>query len=189
MGGPTNKLSELSLKNAKPGPKTRRISDGGGLFLEINKNGSKYWRLAYRSAGKQKLLDFGVYPNVSLTKAREAAQNAKKELAAGKDPGLSRKISKSVGDENNSFQFVALEWLEKFKNQWTDTHLKSISGRLKLHVYPWIGDRPVGDITAPEMLSVLRRIEARGHLENAHRAMTNAGQVFRYAIATGRAER
>lgn len=189
MGGPTNKLTELSLKNVKPEPQTRKISDGGGLFLEINKNGSKYWRLAYRFAGKQKLLAFGVYPGVSLTKAREAAQNAKKELADGKDPGLSRKISKSVGDQNDSFQFVALEWLEKFKNQWTETHLKSISGRLKLHVYPWIGDRPVGEITAPEMLSVLRRIEARGHLENAHRAMTNSGQVFRYAIATGRAER
>ena len=189
MGGPTNKLTELSLKNAKPGLKTRRIADGGGLFLEINKNGSKYWRLAYRFAGKQKLLALGVYPNVSLTKAREATHNAKKELASGKDPVIIRKISKSVGDEKDSFQFVALEWLEKFKNQWTDTHFKSISGRLKLHVFPWIGNRPVGEITPPEMLSVLRRIEARGHLENAHRAMTNSGQVFRYAVATGRAER
>jgi len=189
MGGPTNKLTELSLKNTKPGPKTRRIADGGGLFLEINKNGSKYWRLAYRFAGKQKLLALGVYPNVSLTKAREATHNAKKELASGKDPVIIRKISKSVGDEKDSFQFVALEWLEKFKNQWTDTHFKSISGRLKLHIFPWIGNRPVGEITPPEMLSVLRRIEARGHLENAHRAMTNSGQVFRYAIATGRAER
>jgi integrase len=189
MGGPTNKLTELSLKNAKPGPTTRRMSDGSGLFLEINKNGSKYWRMAYRFAGKQKLLAFGVYPSVSLIKAREAAQNAKKELAEGKDPGIIRKIDKLIGDRNDSFQFVAYEWLEKFKNQWSDTHLKSISGRLKLHVFPWIGDRPVGEITAPEMLSVLRRIEARGHLENAHRALTNSGQVFRYAIATGRAER
>ncbi len=189
MGGTTNKLTDLALRNSKPGAKTRKLSDGGGLFLEIRPNGSKYWRMAYRFAGKQKLLALGVYPEVTATRARKEAQKAREHLMEGRDPGLIKKITKGTSCTENTFEAVATEWLEKFKHQWTDSHLKSISGRLRRDVFPWIGGRPVGEITAPELLSVLRRIEARGHLENAHRALTNAGQVFMYAIATGRAER
>lgn len=189
MGGVTNTLTELALRNAKPGVTTRRLADGGGLFLEVRPNGSRYWRMAYRYGGKQKLLALGVYPNVSISKARKSAQLAKEQLAEGIDPGLVKKILKGTCASDNTFQAVAEEWLEKFKHQWAESHVKSISGRLRRDLFPWIGSRPVGEISAPELLTALRRIEARGHLENAHRALTNAGQVFRYAIATGRAER
>lgn len=145
--------------------------------------------MAYRYAGKQKLLAFGVYPEVSAPEARKAAREAKEHLAEGRDPSLIRKILKGTSNKENTFQAVAEEWTEKFQHMWTDSHLKNISGRLRRDIYPWIGNRPVGEITAPELLSVLRKIEARGHIESAHRASTNAGQVFMYAIATGRAER
>jgi integrase len=189
MGGAINKLTDLVLRNAKPGAATRRMSDGGGLFLEIRTNGSRYWRMAYRYNGKQKLLAIGVYPTVSAPAAREKARNAREHLQAGRDPGIIHKISKETNDIDGTFKAVALEWLEKFKHEWTESHHKSISGRLRRELFPWIGGRPIGAITAPELLLSLRRIEARGHLENAHRALTNAGQVFMYAIATGRSER
>lgn len=189
MGGPINKLTDLAIKNAKPGQTARRISDGGGLFLEIRPNGSKYWRMAYRFDKKQKLLAIGVYPQTSMQEAREQARVARDHLAAGRDPGLLRSIAKAAGSSENSFQAVAVEWLERFKHDWTESHYKGILGRLKRELFPWLGARSVHEITAPELLSCLRRIEARGHLENAHRALTNASQVFMYAIATGRADR
>ena len=189
MGGAINKLTDLALRSVKPGDKTRRISDGGGLFLEIRPNGSRYWRLAYRFGGQQKLLALGVYPNLPATAAREKARAAREHLAAGRDPALLNKMIKGTGSQDGTFQAVAVEWLEKFKHQWTESHYKGISGRLRRELYPWIGQRPVDEITPPELLLALRRIEARGHLENAHRALTNASQVFMYAIATGRAVR
>lgn len=189
MGGALNKLTDLAVKNAKPGKTPKRMSDGGGLFLEIRPNGAKYWRMAYRFAGKQKLLALGVYPHVSAHDAREGARLAREHLTAGRDPAQARKHSKETVCCDGTFQGVAVEWLEKFKHEWTESHYKGISGRLKRELFPWLGARRVNEITAPELLSCLRRIEARGHLENAHRALTNAGQVFMYAIATGRAER
>ena len=189
MGGATNKLTSKELENAKPEAKTRRLSDGGGLYLEITPNGSKYWRLAYRFAGKQKTFALGVYPQVKAPEARKKAREAKDHLAAGRDPGLIKKATKGAKSPENSFQAVANEWIEKFKHMWTESHYKNIAGRLQRDLFPWIGNRPIGEITAPELLMVLRKIEARGHLESAHRASTNAGQVFMYAIATGRAER
>jgi len=189
MGGATNKLTSKELENAKPEAKTRRLSDGGGLYLEITPNGSKYWRLAYRFAGKQKTLALGVYPQVKAPEARKKAREAKDHLAAGRDPGLIKKAIKGAMGPENSFQAVANEWIEKFKHMWTESHYKNIAGRLQRDLFPWIGNRPVGEIAAPKLLMVLRKIEARGHLESAHRASTNAGQVFMYAIATGRAER
>jgi integrase len=145
--------------------------------------------LAYRYNGKQKLLAIGVYPTISAPIAREKARIAREHLQAGRDPGIIHRINKETNDTDGTFKAVALEWLEKFKHEWTESHHKGISGRLRRELFPWIGDRPVGEITAPELLLSLRRIEARGHLENAHRALTNAGQVFMYAIATGRAKR
>lgn len=189
MGGTTNKLTDLALKNAKPGATSRRLSDGAGLYLEISPKGSKYWRMAYRYAGKQKTLAFGIYPEVSAPEARKAAQQARDHLAEGRDPGLVKKILKGTNCIENTFQAVAEEWIGKFKHMWTESHLKNVSGRLQRDIYPWIGNRPVDEITAPELLHVLRKIEMRGHIESAHRASTNVGQVFMYAIATGRAER
>lgn len=189
MGGPINKLTDLAIRNAKPGSAPKRIADGGGLFLEIRPNGSKYWRLAYRFNKRQKLLALGVYPQVTVQEAREGARVARDHLAKGLDPGLLRCTAKAANTSENTFQAVAVEWLEKFKHEWTESHYKGISGRLRRDLFPWLSARPVNEITAPELLACLRRIEARGHLENAHRALTNAGQVFMYAIATARAER
>ncbi|WP_169701496.1 Arm DNA-binding domain-containing protein [Desulfobulbus propionicus] len=109
MGGMTNKLTKLALRNAKPGATTKRLADRGGLFLEVRPNGSKYWRMAYRYGGKQKLLALGVYPNVSIAKARKSAQQAKEQLAEGVDPGLVRKIRKGTNATDNTFQTVAEE--------------------------------------------------------------------------------
>ncbi len=189
MGGAINKLTDLALRKAKPGAKIKRLSDGGGLFLEIRPNGSKYWRLAYRYAGKQKLFALGVYPQVSAHEARKRARKAREHIDVGRDPGLIRKSTKGIQNTEGTFQAVAEEWLEKFQHEWTESHHKGISGRIRRELFPWLGERPVGKISAPELFACLRRIEARGHLENAHRTLTNAGQVFMYAIATGRADR
>ena len=130
MGGATNKLTDFALRNAKPGDKPRRLSDGGGLFLEVRPNGSKYWRMAYRYAGKQKLLALGVYPEVSAAEARKVAREAKEHLAEGRDPGLIKKILKGTNCTENTFQAVAEEWIGKFKHMWTESHLQHVSGRL-----------------------------------------------------------
>jgi len=191
MGGPINKLTDVAVRKAKNDlGTTKRMSDGGGLCLELNKNGSRYWRLAYRFDGKQKTLALGVYPSVTLSKAREGADDARKNLREGIDPAFVRKTKSRNDDETaNSFQSVAVDWLERFKGEWTESHYKSISGRLRRDILPFIGNRDIASITAPELLIVIRRIEARGHLENAHRALTNVGQVFKYGISIGKCDR
>jgi integrase len=144
-----------------------------------------------RFAGKEKRLSVGVYPDVSLKDARAKRDELRRLLANGIDPGQHRQLEKVRGVEAaaNSFEAVALEWLAKFDDSWTPGHAARIKRRLERDVFPWIGTRPISDITAPELLATLRRIENRGVLETAHRAMQNCGQVFRYAVATGRAER
>jgi len=191
MGGPINKLTDVVVRRTKYDPeKTRKMADGVGLYLEINKNGSRYWRLAYRFGGKQKTLALGLYPSVSLSEAREKAETARKAVRDGNDPSILKRTSSGNGtDAGNTFQSVALEWLERFKQEWTESHFTSISGRLRRDIYPFVGKKDISSITAPELLSVIRRIETRGHLENAHRALTNAGQVFKYGISTGVCER
>lgn len=191
MGGAINKLTDVVVRKTKVDPeKNRKIADGGGLYLEINRNGSKYWRLAYRFGGKQKTLALGVYPSVSLSDARSKAEAAKKTVREGNDPSLIKKLNgRGSTDPNNSFQAVALGWLERFRHEWTESHYNSISGRLRRDIYPFIGHKEIANITAPELLAVIRRIEARGHLENAHRALTNTGQVFKYGISSGLCER
>ena len=184
-------LTELQVKNARATDKPLKLSDGGGLFLLVQSNGAKYWRLAYRVTGKQKTLALGVYPEVSLSDARERREEARKQLANGADPSAVKKAKKAAGVAlaANSFEIVAHEWLAKFSKNWKESHTKTISVRLVNDVFPWLGVRPVGDINAPELLTVLRRIESRGALDSAHRVSAICGQVFRYAIATGRAQR
>lgn len=184
-------LSDTAIRKAKPADKIQRLFDGGGLYLEITPAGSKLWRQKYRIAGKEKRLAHGTYPEVSLAEARARREAARKLLANGIDPGEQKKAEKAAGEERaaNNFEAVAREWHGKFSPGWAASHSGKIMGRLENDLFPWIGSRPVAEIKAPELLRCLRRIENRGALETAHRVLQNAGQVFRYAIATGRADR
>jgi len=184
-------LTAISIKNAKHKDKTYKIFDGKGLFLQITPNGGKWWRLKYRVDGKEKLLSLGTYPDVSLKDARERRDKARKQVADGIDPSEHRKANKAAKTERaaNSFEVVAREWFSKREPNWSTNHANRIIRRLERDIFPWIGGTAVADITAPQLLDAVRRIEQRGALETAHRALGNCGQVFRYAVATGRAER
>lgn len=184
-------LTDKAISNAKPGTKPTKLFDGRGLFLLITPAGGKWWRFKYRHEGKEKLLSLGVYPDVGLKDARDRCDAARKLLADGIDPSLNRKAQKSLRELQaaNSFEMVAREWYEKHAPSWVASHGDRIIRRLERDIFPHIGKRPISEIAAPELLEVIRRIEARGALETAHRAMSNCGQVFRYAVATGRATR
>lgn len=184
-------LTDIKVRQAKPGAKTLKLSDSQGLFLQISPSGGKWWRLAYRYMGKQKLLSLGTYPAVSLADARQRRDEAKKLLANGVDPAENRKATKQSLQERaaNSFEAVAREWHAKFSATWSAGHGDRILRRLENDIFPWLGDKPIAAITPPTLLTALRRIEERGAVETAHRAMQNCGQIFRYAVATGRAER
>ncbi len=184
-------LTDTAIRNAKAAAKPIKLSDERGLFLLVAPSGGKWWRFRYRFNGKHKSLSMGVYPDVPLIKARKKRDEARQLLADGIDPSQNRKAMKSARMERaaNSFEVVAREWFEKFKPKWAVSHSDKIIKRLENDVFPWLGGRPIAEITAPQVLSCLRRIEGRGALDTAHRAMQNCGQVFRYAVATGRAER
>jgi len=184
-------LTAIAIQKAKIGDKTLRLFDGGGLYLELTPTGGKWWRLKYRFDGKEKRLSLGVYPEVSLRLARARRDDARKLLAEGIDPSENRKAQKTARADRaaNSVETVAREWYAKYSPTWAKNHGNRILRRLERDIFPWIGGRPIAEVTAPELLSVIRRIEARGALETAHRALANCGQFWRYAIATGRAER
>lgn len=184
-------LANTSIRNAKPRAKAYRLFDAGGLYLEVSSAGGKWWRLKYRHAGKEKRISLGVYPAVSLKDARDRRDDARKLLANGIDPSENRKAVRASGQERmaNSFEAVAREWCSNHGLTWVPSHRERIVRRFERDIFPWVGGRPIADISAPELLAVIRRIEGRGALETAHRALSNCGQVFRYAIATGRAER
>lgn len=183
-------LTNTKARNAKPKEKQYKLFDTNGLFLLVTPAGGKWWRFKYRLDGKEKLLSLGTYPEVGLALARERRDKARKQVANEIDPSNVRKAQKAAKLENeNTFEVVAREWYAKFSLKWAPGHALKIKNRLEKDVFPYIGTRPINDIKAPELLMVLRRIESRGALDTAHRARTNCGQIFRYAIATGRAER
>ncbi len=183
-------LTDAKVRNAKPKSKQFKIFDTDGLFLLISPAGGKWWRFKYRLRGKEKLISLGTYPEVSLAQARGRRDEARKQVADSIDPSQVRKALKDATIQNEStFEIVAREWHTRFTPTWTPGHAKTIKSRLELNVFPWIGERPIIEIKAPELLMVLRRIESRGALETAHRVRAICGQVFRYAVATGRAER
>jgi len=184
-------LTAIEVSKTKATDKPQKLADGGGLYLLVQPNGAKYWRMDYRFAGKRKTLAVGVYPDVSLSDARERREAARKVLANGADPSAVKKAQKAavVALAENSFEIVAHEWLSKFSKNWKESHTRTVRGRLENDVYPWLSTRPIGEINAPELLTVLRRIESRGALSTAHTVSAICGQVFRYAIATGRAQR
>ena len=184
-------LNDTAVRKAKPGEKPRKLSDARGLFLLLTPNGGKYWRFKYRFAGKEKLLALGTYPDVSLADAREKRDEARKCLAKEIDPGALKQLQKMtrLDAAANTYEMIAREWYVKHATNWAASHGEKILNRLKRDVFPWLGGRPISEITAPEILVVLRRIEKRGALDTAHRAHQNIGQVFRYAIASGVADR
>ncbi len=184
-------LTDIACKTAKPEEKSKKLSDGAGLYLEVMPNGSKYWRLKYRYSGKEKRLAFGVYPEVSLKEAREKRDEARKALADGQDPSQLKKQKKLTQyiNSNNSFEIIDGEWHEDRKATWTKRHATYVLRRLEADIFPILGFKAIQDITAPELLAALKKIEARGAIDIAKRALQTTGQIFRYAVATGRAQR
>ena len=185
------KLTDTFVKTRKANGTTQKHADGGGLFLYITPEGKKSWRLGYRFMGKQKLLVIGPYPSIGLKEARERREEAKKLLLENIDPSTAKQEAKRIAANaaNNSFQVIALEWLEKYSINWTSAYKKHILRRMEKYVFPSLGKRPIKSITAPELLESLRRAEDRGAGFMAHQALNECGRIFRYAIATGRAER
>lgn len=184
-------LTDIAIRTAKLKDKPYKLSDAGGLYLLIQPNGSKYWRLKYRFAGKEKLLSIGVYPVINLSEAREKSLDAKKLLVSNIDPAQSKKEDKlnQLINTEHSFETIAHDWHNNQKQRWSEGHAISIYKRLQADIFPLLGSKPINEIKAPELLAVLRLIEARGAIDIAHRVLQTCGQIFRYAIATGKAER
>ena len=185
------KLTDTFLRGIKTTGKVQKYSDGGGLYLHVSSTGGKLWRMGYRFDGKQKTLSFGAYPAVSLKDARNRREETKNKLAAGIDPGEQKKAQKASvrAESEGSFEVVAREWFSKYKDSWVAHHGDKILARLEKDIFPLLGATPIASVTAPALLDALRRIEARGAVDTAHRTLQNCGQIFRYAIATGRADR
>ena len=185
-------LSDTQIRATKAGEKPVRLYDERGLYLEITTTGGRWWRFKYRFAGKEKLLSMGTYPDTPLKAARDRRDRARALLEEGVDPSEARRAEKASRSEVvvNGFEAVAREWHATIHlGQVSAGHAARTLIRLEQDVFPWLGGLPVGEIKAPQLLQTIRRIEARGAIETAHRALQACGQVFRYAIATGRAER
>ena len=183
-------LSDMKVQKAKPKDKPVTLFDGGGLFLMVTPSGGKLWRFKYRFDGKEKKIAFGIYPETSLLDAREKRDEARRQLAKGIDPSSIRRAQKGATiQELETFEVIAREWFQKYLNTWKETHSKRLLSSLERDVFPWIGTRPIKEIKPMELLTVLNRIAARGSLDTAHRIRTTCGKIFRYAVATGRAER
>jgi len=184
-------LTDARIRSLKPKKKPYKLADEKGLYLFITPQGSKCWRLKYRFMGKEKVLSIGVYPEISLSEARDKRSDARKQLANQLDPGITKQIHKRSEQASieNSFEAVGREWFAKYSCGWVKGHSSKILNRLEMDVFPWIGKNLISEITAPQLLSVLRRIEARGALDTAHRAHQDCGRIFRYGIAVGKCER
>lgn len=176
-------LTDGAIRNAKPKDKPIRLFDGGGIYLEIAPSGGRWWRLKYRRGGKEKRLSLGVYLDVALTDARARRDAARKLLADGIDPSAKRQADKREADGRaaNNFEAVAREWYGKQAHRWVETHASDVLRRLEANLFPEIGERPIADLTAPELLAAVRKIEHRGAYDLAHRVLQVSGQVFRYA--------
>jgi len=183
-------LTDTAIRNAKPREKQYKLYDKRGLYLLVRTSG-KYFRFDYRFLGKRKTMALGVYPDVPLADARQARDDAYKLLKKDIDPSQRKQENKAMMKEmvENNFEAIAREWLKKQAHVWSKAHLSRVTGRLKLNIFPFLGKRPVKLITAPELLKVLQKIESRGAFDTAHRVKQICGQVFRYAIATGRGDR
>ncbi|EEJ7465286.1 tyrosine-type recombinase/integrase [Salmonella enterica subsp. enterica] len=184
------KLTARQISTAKPTEKPYKLSDGGGLYLLVNPNGSRYWRMKYRYAGKEKLLSIGVYPDVTLAEARDKRTLAKRILAAGDDPSEVKQAEREAKNlaVNNSFELLALEWHEHKKPNWSSGYADDILEYLRKDIFPYIGKKAITDIKPMTMLSVLKKMEDRGVLDKLKKTRQACRQIFTYAIITGRAE-
>ena len=185
-------LTDPKVRQSKPRNKPYKLSDGNGLYLQVQPSGSKYWRLAYRFAEKQKTLALGIYPEITLANARKKRDDAKSYLSKGIDPSnlMSKKVRKRAEVENleNSFESIAREWHEQQKGGWSKNHWERVLVSLENEAFPDIGSFPIQYLTAPHVLAILRKVEKRGALEVAARLLQRCSAVFRYAIQTGRVE-
>lgn len=181
-------LTAVQAKQAKPKARQYKIADGGGLYLLVLPSGGKYWRMKYRVHGKEKTLAFGTLADVSLAEARNQREQARKQLADGQDPMEAKRLQDEAAKANaaNSFKAVALEWHEHKRPRWSEKHAAKVLRSLDADVFPHIGKRPIAEITAPELLRVIRRIESRDALDYSHRVLQRIGMVFRYAIVTSK---
>lgn len=184
-------LSDTAIRKIKPTGKPFKVADERGLHLLVTPSGGRLWRLKYRIDGKEKLISFGAYPDVPLIRAREKRDEARRLLADGIDPSEHRKTHQAMRAEvnANTFEYIAREWYSKQLRSWSSRQAVKVSGLFEKNLYPWLGNRPITEIKAIELLVTLRRMEDRGAVETARQALQCCGQVFRYAIATGRAER
>jgi integrase len=182
-------LSEVKVRNSKSRDREYKLFDGGGLFLLVTPSGGKLWHFKYRFDDKEKKLTLGKYPEISLLDARQRRDEARRQLANGIDPGAVRKAQKQAKvQDTETFEVISREWHNKFKSKWSEGHANKIIRHLEIDLFPWIGARPIKDISAPELLAALRRAESRGAVDTAHRLRGISNMIFRYATATGRAQ-
>lgn len=184
-------LTDTLIRKAKTPDKPKKLTDGRGLFLLCVPSGGRWWRFKYRFGGKEKLLSLGTYPEVTLAKAREAREDARRMLAARVDPSAARLQEKraSADAAANDFETIAGEWLDNVKPKWAPVYHSDTRKRFEAFIFPGIGRKPIAQVTAPELLALLRKVEARGTVETAHKVARACGQVFRFGIASGRCER
>jgi integrase len=183
-------LTDTRIRNAKPQARPYKLSDSGGMYLLVTPKGASYWRLDYRFAGKRRTLALGIDPNVSLSNARSRREEARSLLAKDIDPGITKKAAKRIAKlaSENTFEVIAREWIANQRNRLAVRYSTLLLARLEADIFPQIGSRPIVDIDAPELLEMLRNVEKRGVIETARRLRQLCGQVFRYAIVTGRAK-
>ncbi|HGF0723618.1 tyrosine-type recombinase/integrase [Klebsiella sp. I138] len=183
-------LNDMQIRRAKPEAKTYTLGDGQGLSLLIEPNGSKSWRFRYRYAGKPKMISLGVYPTITLADARSRRDDARKLVAEGKNPSEVRKEQKIAlqTESESAFEKIATEWHQMKSTKWSEGYASDIMEAFKNDIFPYVGTRPIGEIKPLELLNVLRKIEKRGALEKMRKVRQRCSEVFRYAIATGRAE-
>ncbi|MBU9528776.1 tyrosine-type recombinase/integrase [Burkholderia multivorans] len=184
-------LTDIQVRNAKASAAPYKLTDGNGMFLLVQPNGAKYWRLSYRFLGKQKTLALGVYPAVTLATARKKRDEAREQIAAGIDPGEAKKEARRAAEiaAANSFEAVAREWFDSQRPGWSDGYAEKVLNSLEVDVFPKIGARPIAEIDSPQMLSIVREVEARGVRETAKRILQRSRAVFQYGIMTGRCSR
>ena len=177
-------LTATAIRKAKPREKPRKLYDSRGLYLEIAPRGTKAWRFKYRFAGKEKRISMGVYPEVSLKLARQRRDEARKLLARDIDPSAYRKAQKQSRRQGarNSFEAVATEWLTRHSPNWSTAWIRRLEHELGREVFPYIGASPVAQLTAPDLLAVVRRVEARGHLTKAHTVLQTCGRSVAPAV-------